>query len=245
MANVVVAPAFYLPPIPMWALLAEGGTLILDPHMHFEKQSFFNHAHILQSSGPQVLTIPVHRKGRSRTPLKQVRIDFSHAWVHRHRLSFQASYRAAPFFEFYEAEFLAFFRQVPDFLYEWNWQWIHWLVKQLGLPVQIQEAESFQRQYPDEVIDLRWQWLPHRRLLQLRHPQMPTYHQHFMEQTGFVPNLSVVDLLFNRGPHAEEYLHDYLDFLRVTPDFAQQLLGRPLPRQGSVPLPNHSTKILS
>ena len=34
------------------------------------------------------------------------------------------------------------------------------------------------------------------------------YDQVFMEKHGFIPDLSIIDLLFNLGPESSDYLHN-------------------------------------
>ncbi len=220
----IIAPAMYLPPIPLFAPLVNGGKLYIDISMHFEKRSYINKAFILQANGPMLLIVNTKREGRSRTPLKDLQLDYSHNWHIRHFLGISASYRASPFFEFYEEEIKELIRVKQwNTIAELNVTLIHWLIDKLAIPIEIVIVEKFSKNFPYAQIDLRWHWIPYRKLLDIRDPHMPQYVQHFQELTGFVPNLSIIDLLFNMGPHSSEYLEDYWKFACGNPEFLHKV----------------------
>ncbi|NPA33570.1 MAG: WbqC family protein [Chlorobi bacterium] len=220
----VIAPAMYLPPIPLFAPFYNGGKLFIDVSMHFEKRSYINKAFILQANGPLLLIVTTKREGRSRTPLKELKIDYSHNWHIKHFLGISASYRASPFFEFYEDE-------IRDLIHVKRWETIaelnialiKWIIEKMALPVEVVIVDSFKKDFPDAQIDLRWHWLPYKKLLNITHPDLPQYIQHFQEITGFVPNLSIIDLLFNMGPHSSEYLEQYWKFALSHEGFMREM----------------------
>ncbi len=220
----VIAPAMYLPPVPLFAPLVQGGKLFIDVSMHFEKNSYINKAYILQANGPLLLIVTTKRKGRSRTPLKSLELDYSHNWHIKHYLGISASYRASPFFEFYEDEIRDLIRMRRwATIAELNIALLRWIIERIGLPAEIIIVDSFKREFPEAQIDLRWHWIPYRKLLNTPHPDMPQYIQHFQELTGFTPNLSIIDLLFNMGPHSAEYLEQYWQFALKHPNFMQKM----------------------
>jgi len=220
----VIAPAIYLPPIPLFAPLTQGGKLFIDTSMHYEKRSFINKTYILHANGPLIMIVTTKRSGRSRTPLKNLDLDYSHNWHIKHYHGISASYKASPFFEFYEEEFKYLIRiKQWQTIADLNIALLEWIVEQIALPVEIVIIDSFKREFPEAIIDLRWHWIPYRKLMNIVHPNMPQYVQHFQELTGFVANLSVIDLLFNMGPHSAEYLEKYWKFSIQHKDFFSKM----------------------
>lgn len=220
----VIAPAMYLPPIPLLAPLTQGGKLFIDLSMHFEKGSYINKAYISQANGPLLLIVTTKREGRSRTPLKRLELDYSHKWHIKHYLSISASYKASPFFEFYEDEIKDLIRMKQwKTIAELNIALLEWIIEKIGLPTELIIVDTFKREFPEAQIDLRWHWIPYRKLLDIVNPDMIQYIQHFQELTGFIPNLSIIDLLFNMGPHGVEYLERYWRFALQHPNFLQEM----------------------
>jgi hypothetical protein len=74
------------------------------------------------------------------------------------------------------------------------------ILKLLKIKIDLKSTESYEAQYPD-VDDLRNSIHPKKGLITDNKP----YFQVFEERNGFVPDLSIVDLLFNQGPQAGMY----------------------------------------
>ena len=77
------------------------------------------------------------------------------------------------------------------------------------------KTENYQKPV-ENIIDLRSAIHPRRSAMKITLSEAaPVYHQVFENKTGFLPNLSIVDLLFNEGPASKAYLFsifEHLDF---------------------------------
>jgi hypothetical protein len=117
-------------------------------------------------------------------------------------MSLQACYRRSAYFEYYEDSFAPFYEQKTTFLFDYNQQLLEQIIKLLKLKTGLNYTDTFEASYPQSVKDFR----------SLIHPkkeadfEQKPYFQVFEERKGFLKNLSIVDLLFNQGPHAVNYL---------------------------------------
>lgn len=192
-----ILPLTYLGSVEYYARLLRGGCVV-DLGEHFVKRSERNRTRILASGGPMELTVPVCRANRPRTPMREVRIDDSRRWQHRHWGALVASYKSSPYFDHYAPRFEPFFRTRYRYLVEYDLGLLSLLCGLLKVP-----EPSFSERYVDVGegdLDLR-----------PRHSAGPDfrsepYVQVFFDRMPFVPNLSVADLLFAEGPAAASVL---------------------------------------
>lgn len=202
MQNVAIFPSFYLPPIDYFsAALQANLPLVLDQHEHFPKQTFRNRASIHGANGQLDLIIPILKGSRVHTSMKNVKISNDFNWQRLHWMSLETAYRSSAFFEFYEAEFAPFYEKKWDYLLEFNQEITDLLIRLLKLDLSFEQSESYLE--PTEI------------LLDFRssiHPKKPSvypqksYFQVFEDRNGFIPHLSIVDLLFSQGPQSNRFL---------------------------------------
>ena len=114
-----ILPLSYLPSVAWCARLLRGDCTV-DLGEHFVKRSERTRARILASDGPMELSVPVCGAGRPRTPLRDVRIDYSKRWQHRHWQALVSAYRSSPYFEHYAARFEPFYRREYRFLADYD-----------------------------------------------------------------------------------------------------------------------------
>ncbi|KAI9432801.1 WbqC-like protein family-domain-containing protein [Russula earlei] len=164
---------------------------------NYQKMSFRNRCVIGGSNGLIHLTIPVQGGRDKKQLLKDTRIDNRERWQQQHWRSIFSCYGRSPFFEFYRDGIEQFFTKEYVFLNDLNTGILHWLVKVLKIPAHISATESYQLHYPPEVHDYRNRWLP--KNFQQQEAAI-TYNQVFGNETGFQPNLSVLDILCCEGP---------------------------------------------
>ena len=181
--------------------MATHATVQWDIHEFFHKQFYYNRSMIYGPNGAQKLTIPVHKK-YEKTPLKDIQIGYELPWQKIHWHSFEAAYRRSPYFEYYEEELYPLYTEYePTFLVEWNHKLVEVICKLLGIEIKLSFTDSYSKTY-DDLADFR----------SLASPQsesninLKKYHQVFEERPGFIPNLSIADLLFCAGPHAKDFL---------------------------------------
>lgn len=192
-----ILPAAYLPSVEYFAHLLRGDCTI-DLGEHFVKRSERNRCLILTANGAMPLTVPVQRANHPRTPMRDLRIDYSKRWQHQHWISLVSSYHGSPYFDHYEASFAPFYRDQYPFLVDYNLALIEMLLGKLGATAGLRLSESYLDAVPGD--------------LDLRPKQKPTtvlvapYVQVFSDRMPFVADLSVVDLLFAEGPVATDFL---------------------------------------
>jgi hypothetical protein len=197
-----VLPMFYLPPVEYFVQLnTYKPGLLIEREEHFPKQTYRNRANIFSPDGQLVLTVPVMKGSKNHTIIKDVKISYDFSWQRLHWQSLQACYRRSAYFEYYEDELVPFYEKKFDFLFDYNEQLLQFILKSIKLKVDLKYTESYESEYPG-LTDLRSSISPK---IESEFSQKP-YYQVFEERQGFQKNISIVDLLFNQGPHSVNYL---------------------------------------
>ena len=197
-----IFPLFYLPPIEYFSeLLDNKVNIVIEKAEHFQKQTYRNRASIHSPNGKLDLVIPVLKGSKNHTKVKDVKISYDFNWQRLHLMSLQTSYRSSAYFEFYEDDFAIFYEKKWDYLFDYNEELLCLLIKLLKLNVQYKYTNKFENEYL-ELNDFRNSIHPKRN----GRNNVNTYFQVFEERNGFLPNLSIVDLLFNQGPQSTKYL---------------------------------------
>jgi len=174
----------------------------IDLFENFHKQSFRNRCSIASPNGILNLIIPINRKSKS--IIKEVKIDDSQNWRKIHWKSLESSYRSSPYFEFYEDGFHSiFFRKNCNYLFEFNQLIFQEVLKALKVEIEVTFTDSY-IQKNNTIHDFRT--LIHPKIQLDNQLKELKYHQVFQEKQKFIPNLSVLDLLFNEGPLARQLL---------------------------------------
>jgi hypothetical protein len=197
-----VFPMFYLPPIEYIAQLNRYKQhVLLEREEHFPKQTYRNRASIYSPDGILDLVVPVIKGSKLHTKVKDVKISYDFRWQRLHWMSLQSCYRRSAYFEFYEDDFAPFYERRFEFLFDFNEQLFNLILKAIKLKPQISYTAEFQQRHL-ELPDFRHTIHPK---TESEFEQKP-YFQVFEERKGFLKNLSIVDLLFNQGPQAINYL---------------------------------------
>ena len=198
----LVLSSVYAGNLVYYSLIANSNKIILDVYENFNKQSYRNRCVIASPNGPLKLIIPVVRS--SKNIVKDVKTDNTQNWKKIHWKSLESSYRSSPYFEFYEDEFYSlYFKNKNDFLFDFNNKINLAILKCLGIETEIiisssyvekdLEIEDFRNILPSKSKDLE-------KFKEIK------YNQVFQEKQSFLPNLSILDLLFNEGPLAKQFL---------------------------------------
>ena len=197
----------YFGPVQWYQKLAGSDTVYLEQHDHFIKQTYRNRCVIATTQGPQALTVPVESPQGLRidkTELKDVRISDHGAWRHLHWQALQSAYGESPFFEFYADDLRPFFEKRWDFLFDFNLAITRKMCELLDIEPHIELTEAY-AQGSDEGTDYRDAIRPKHPLPDASFTPRP-YYQVYQQKFGFLPNLSILDLLFNEGNEAVLYL---------------------------------------
>jgi len=197
-----VLPMFYLPPVEYFIRLnTYKPDILIEREEHFPKQTYRNRANIYSPEGILTLVVPVVKGSKTHTKVKDVKISYDFEWQRLHWLSLQACYRRSAYFEYYEDDFSVFYQNKYPFLFDYNEQLLQFLLKALKIKTPLNYTESFEFEYPN-LADFRNSIHPKK---EIDFEQKP-YFQVFDERKGFIKNLSIIDLLFNQGPQAVNYL---------------------------------------
>lgn len=197
----------YFGPVQWYQKLAGSGTVYLEQHDHFIKQTYRNRCVIATTQGPQALTVPVESPQGLRidkTELKDVRISDHGAWRHLHWQALQSAYGESPFFEFYADDLRPFFEKRWDYLFDFNLAITQKMCELLDIEPHIELTEAYMP-CPEDAVDYRDAIRPKHPLPDASFTPRP-YYQVYQQKFGFLPNLSILDLLFNEGNEAVLYL---------------------------------------
>lgn len=204
MESVLIHP-LYLAPVPLYVHLYAADRLVIDDVSPFVKQTYRSRAAIASESGAQQLTIPVVHDG-GRVAMRDVRISEHGNWRHQHWNAIVSAYRKSPFFEYYADDFAHFYEEKDGFLMDFNLR-LHGVVSELlGLERGV-EFLSARDVDAAAVSDLRNIAEP-KVLASMQGVGELPYYQVFAQRNGFIPSLSIVDLLFNTGPEGLLLLRD-------------------------------------
>ena len=198
--KLVLCPA-YLPNVVNFSWMIKQPKVYFYGELSYQKQSFRNRAEIYGANGKLKLTIPIkHSKGVIRKSYKNVSIDYGKNWQKIHWKSICSAYRSSPYFEYYESELYPFFQKKQVALFHFNII----LIEKLMLLIE----HSFDYQIvncgPNEL-DILDSLISAKRVFKT---EFKTYVQVFRNKYGFIPNLSVLDVLFNLGPDTKRYLNN-------------------------------------
>lgn len=196
----------YLPSlIYYWHIV--NSNVIFNLSTKYQKQTTRNRCMIMSANGPQKLIIPVRHSKKENEILHDhnVKIDNTQNWKVKHWKSIQNAYRSSPFFEFYEEGFFKVFFNNEKLLYSFNINIISHINNILGVQknIEISNRKISHEKYDKKLMNIK-KYLCY---------NVPPYNQVFMSKFKFIPNLSILDLIFNMGPKSINYL--------VNPNFNQ------------------------
>ncbi|SRR6056297_1390227 len=196
----------YLGPVQYYTKLINFEQVLIESDENFQKQSYRNRCIILAANGTLPLTIPV-TKDRPKVKTKEIEIDNTLDWQKQHWTSIESAYSSSPFFEFFMDEFRTFYEKKYKFLLDFNLEIQNYVLDQLEVSPTIKLTSEFIRKVPLNMVDYRETIHPKKRMQKKDKKFDPHfYYQVFGDKFGFVPNLSIIDLLFNEGANAENIL---------------------------------------
>jgi len=194
----ILIESHYLPCIAYFSAIFDADELVVEKYEHYQKQSYRNRCYIKGPHRTEILIVPVTGK-TGRTPICDVRIDYGQKWLNNHWRTIRTAYGNAPYFEHYASDLHDVLFKKPHFLYDLNLTLLELCLKWLKVAPVIQESTVYAQADP-AVTDLRGTIDPKRPEGCNKFYQTKEYQQVFGSM--FVPNLSLVDLVFNRGPGA-------------------------------------------
>ena len=197
------------PCISWWAAAATVDTMLLDKHEHFEKMSYRNRYYLSSANGLLTLSIPLQHGRDQRAAMQDVRVDNNARWQVQHWRSIVSVYKRSPYFDHYEPSLAPLFTQAHTRLTDVNMASILWLQEQLNLNFNVTFTQDYLPQHPGARYDLRKKLKRNA----VDTGNFPNYYQLFSDRIGFLPDLSILDLLFSEGPHTMAWIEKNKDTL--------------------------------
>ena len=200
MSGKILLATAYLPPVEYFAHIIKAEEVFIERKENYLKQSYRNRCYILSANGPQLLTVPVYLGSFHKTPVKEIRIDYSKRWQQIHLGALSSSYKSSPFFIYYFEIIEKIILSDYEFLLDLNMDLLKAILKMLKIETRIFYTTDFKLVGTMES-DFRYKINPKK-----ESGYCPKkYTQVFTGKKGFIPGLSIVDLVFNMGPESASY----------------------------------------
>lgn len=198
--NIIIHPT-YFPNIAHFVAMVNAEEAIFEMDDNFLKQTYRNRSYIYGANGKLALNIPVIHSQKNRQKYRDVKVFNEEKWQSLHWKSLLSAYSTSPFFEYYKDELEPLFRLKIDYILDFNLKCFEMVCDCLQLDLKISKTETYQTKVNNKD-DFRY--LVNAKKEKLYH--FDSYTQVFNNKHGFIPNLSILDLLFNEGPNAVNYL---------------------------------------
>ena len=202
----------YFGPIQWYQKLYRYDRCLIEQYDSFQKQTYRNRCVIATANGTQVLTVPVEHNVQCLTfnvQCKDLRISDHNQWRRVHWNALQSAYSESPFFEYYADDLHPFFEKKYEFLLDFNEAIRQKVCELIDIHPNVEYTNTY---HPSPIIQQPSPIIDFRDVISAKHPQPDAeytpkeYWQVFQHKHGFLPNLSILDLLFNMGPESIFYL---------------------------------------
>jgi hypothetical protein len=206
MTGDILLPTAYFPPVSWFTHMIRNHAVFIEIEETFPKQTYRNRCEIMTASGKANLIVPVTKPQGNHTITGNIEICYRESWQEQQWKTIQSAYRSSPFFSYYADIIHPLFESREMLLVKQN----HVILKTICSLIGIDPSVEFTKGYIKEqqnMSDLRTNFSP-----KTNRPitEFPRYPQVFEHKHGFIPNLSILDLLFNAGTDARGYLNSIL-----------------------------------
>ena len=195
----ILLPIFYLPPVSWFAVfLKEENEIVLEQYENFPKQTYRNRTNIYGANGRLSLIIPINHSGER--VMKEIKVSHRENWQKLHWKSIKTAYQSSPYFEFYEDKLQKIFEFETESLIQFNLNALKIVldilktekayslnIEYVKIPLEENYREKFSAKKETEF-------------------EMEEYYQTFCDKLGFEKDLSILDLICNKGPETLTYL---------------------------------------
>ena len=193
----------YLAPVEYYTKLLAYGQVYIEQHDHYTKQTYRNRCTIGAPDGALALSIPTVKPDTLKCPMRDIRISDHGNWRHLHWNAIESAYNHTPFFEYYKDDFRPFYEKRYEFLADFNEELCHLICSLIDIQPVMKRTSEYKTEFAPGETDFRERIHP-KKDFRLEDPDFSPqpYYQVFQERHGFLPNLSIIDLLFNMGPES-------------------------------------------
>ena len=199
MNNIIIHPS-YFPSISHFVAIAKADVVTFEMDDNFQKQTNRNRMYIYSPNGIQLLNVPIKHTKEAHQRTKDVKLETAFDWQKQHFKSLEAAYRTSPFFEYFEDDIAPIFQKKHTFLMDLNLETMSIVSKCLRLEFDYEETTEYFQDVTDKT--------DFRNLINGKKDAaaFESYTQVFGDKHGYLNNLSILDLLFNEGRYALDYL---------------------------------------
>ena len=195
----ILLPIFYLPPVSWFAVfLKDENHIVLEQYENFPKQTYRNRTNIYGANGRLSLIIPINHSGER--VMKEIKVSHRENWQKLHWKSIKTAYQSSPYFEFYEDRLQKIFEFESDSLIQFNLNALKIVLDIL----KTEKAYSLNNEYVK--IPLEENYREKFSAKKESEIEMEEYYQTFTDKMGFMKDLSILDLICNKGPETLTYL---------------------------------------
>ncbi len=202
--NFPVFSSQYFGGIEFYSGLFHLGYCFIEQNEHYQKRTFRNRLYILSPQGVAVLSVPLMKGKNAQLPMRAVQISYDENWPKNHMQALQSYYGKSPFFEYYVDGIRDILFARHSFLWDLNQALCSYVCSCLSIEAKIQYTDVYHTDYTYDFRDSNsdnYVQMRSRTLDGLR------YNQVFEDKKGFIPNLSILDLLFCCGPESIFHLN--------------------------------------
>jgi hypothetical protein len=198
MNNILIYPT-YFPSISHYIAMLDAESVTFEVEDTFQKQTNRNRMYIYSPNGIQMLNISVKHDG-TKCAFKDIKIDNQYNWQKNHFKSLEAAYKNSPFYEYFIDDLQPIFEKKYEFMLDLNFEIFERINDALGISIPFEKTTEYFHEVTDKT-DFRY-------LVNGKKDstQIEPYTQVFDNKHGFINNLSILDLLFNEGRYAVDYL---------------------------------------
>ncbi len=203
----ILLPLTYLGPVQLYSRYYRGETVLIEQNDTYQKQTFRNRCDIYGANGKLCLIIPVKHESGKRVKVRDVKIDYDTDWRRLHWKGIESAYNSSPYFEYYRDVFEPYYLREFVFLIDICLSLNDDVLKILGIHFKPLLTEKFIFPGDSEHIrDLRNIIQPKNNIDADHEFRITKYNQVFMQSHGFIPGLSILDLIFHMGPESGSIL---------------------------------------
>lgn len=201
----VLLSTAYFAPIHFYTRFLHHSEVYLEQFENFTKQTYRNRCVISGGNGLIPLVVPVVKGRGPKILIKDLQISYDTEWQRNHWQTIVSAYNSSPYFEYYQDELFPFFKNKETFLLDFNLKIHETICDFLEIDNNVVLTRDFEK-VPEGTLNLREAISPKnkRQMDPCYHPLH--YTQVFSGKFDFLPDLSILDLLFNEGPNSHTIL---------------------------------------